>query len=66
MSTSERVYTPAEAGRDVGCSAATVRRLSDELRMEPVRTIGGERLFLAPQVERLRGEWLRRKKEACR
>ncbi len=66
MSESERVFTPAEAGREVGCSAATVRRLSDELKMEPVRTVGGERLFQVRQVERMKEEWLRRQKEATR
>ena len=66
MSEGERFFTPAEAGREVGCSAASVRRLSEELRIEPARTIGGERLFLARHVEQLRTEWQRRAREAAR
>lgn len=66
MSEDERVFTPAEAGREVGCSAASVRRLSDELRIEPMRTVGGERLFVAQHVEQLKTEWRRRQADASR
>lgn len=59
----DNVFTPAEAGKALGCSGATVRRLAVELRFDVLRTAGGSRLFTAEQVEKMRTERTRRASE---
>lgn len=60
------VFSPAEAGRDLGCSASTVKRVAADLRIEPIRTIGGARLFTGEQVDKIRVERARRAVDAAR
>ena len=60
------LYTPQDAARVCECCAATVKRLSDELRLPVIRTVGGVRLFSRQQVERIQQERERRAREAFR
>jgi hypothetical protein len=61
-----KLYTPAEAGRELECSGSTVKRLAADLRLDPILTMSGARLFTADQVERIRAERERREREATR
>ncbi|MBI5688302.1 MAG: hypothetical protein HZC54_24785 [Verrucomicrobia bacterium] len=61
-----KVYGPAEAGRELGVSAATVKRTAAEIGVEPLLTQSGARLFTAEQVGKLRAERERRAKEVAR
>jgi hypothetical protein len=61
-----KVYGPSDAGRELNCSAATVKRIAADLRIDPLLTVTGARLFTADQVERIRVERTRRAKEMAR
>lgn len=61
-----KVFGPAEAGREVGCSGSTVKRIAAELKIDPLLTQGGARLFTAEQVAKIKAERERRGKEAAR
>jgi len=61
-----KVFSPAEAGREVRRSASTVKRVAAELRLDPLLTVGGARLFTAEQVEKIKIELQRREQEARR
>lgn len=61
-----KVFSPAEAGREVHRSASTVKRVAAELRIEPLLTVGGARLFTADQVSKIKTELQRREQEATR
>lgn len=62
----DKVYGPAEAGRELDCSAATVKRVAVEIGVQPILTQSGARLFTAEHVEKIRGERERRAREALR
>ncbi len=62
----DKVYSPAEAGRELNCSAATVKRIAVEIGVQPILTQSGARLFTGEQVERVRTERERRAREAAR
>jgi hypothetical protein len=64
--TSGEFYTPCDVGRQVNRSAATIKRMADELRLPLKRTVGGVRIFNADQVQRLKDEIVRREMEAMR
>ncbi|MCX6908163.1 MAG: DUF3853 family protein [Verrucomicrobia bacterium] len=61
-----KVFSPAEAGRELGCSASTVKRMAAELKIDPLLTQSGARLFTAEMLERIRAERERRAREAGR
>ena len=61
-----RLYTPGEAGRKLGCSASTIKRLAEYLRIEPYLTNGGSRLFTTEQIDRIKTERERRAEELVR
>ena len=60
------VFEPAEIGRGVNRSAATVKRIAAEAGIEPLRTQRGARLFTSEQVARIKAEIERRAREAGR
>ncbi len=62
----EKLYSPSEAGRAIGVSGSTVKRIASELKLSPLLTMSGARLFTADQVEQIRGERERRKRESER
>ena len=64
--TSGQIFTSQDAARVLMCSAGTVKRLADELRLSVQRTVGGVRIFSADQVEKLRRERERRAREGQR
>src|SRR5271170_613441 len=62
------VFTPGELAKLLRPvrSAQTVRRIADELRIEPARTAGGIRTFSVEQAERIAAEVARRERERDR
>jgi hypothetical protein len=59
-----KVFSPAEAGRELRCSASTVKRLAADLRIDPLLTVSGARLFTVEHVARIKAERERRAREA--
>lgn len=58
-----QVFTVGDAGRVVNRSASSIRRLAEELRIEPQRTASGVRIFNFEQVQKIAGELRRREME---
>jgi excisionase family DNA binding protein len=56
----EELMTPAEVGRLFGVTAKTASRWADEGQLDSVKTLGGNRRFLAAQVRELYAEYLRK------
>ena len=57
------LMTPTEAGRLLGVSADTVRTLSRQGRLATLRTAGGQRLFQRVDVEQLKLERAKARKD---
>ena len=55
----QELMTPAEVGLLFGVTAKTASRWADEGQLDSVRTLGGNRRFLAAQVRELYAEYLR-------
>jgi hypothetical protein len=66
VATAPQVFTVGDAGRAVGKSPSTIRRLASELQIEPQRTANGTRIFDAAQVSKIASEVQRREREANR
>lgn len=60
-----KVFGPAEAGRKLGCSASTAKRMAAELKLDPLLTQSGAQLFTTKMVERIQRERERRAREAA-
>jgi hypothetical protein len=58
-----RLWTPAEVGKPVNRSGSTAKRVALELRIEPLRTQFGARLFTQEQAARITAEIQRRAQE---
>ena len=56
----DELMTPAEVGRLFGVTAKTASRWADEGQLDSVKTLGGNRRFLAAQVHELYAEYLRK------
>ncbi|MFZ2639724.1 MAG: DUF3853 family protein [Verrucomicrobiia bacterium] len=61
-----KVFSPAEAGREMGCSASTVKRMAAELKLDLLLTQNGTRLFTAEQATKVKTERKCRLKEVRR
>jgi hypothetical protein len=59
-------FTVGDAGRSVGRSPSTVRRVIHELRLDVQRTPTGLRVLSAEQVQRIAAELQRRDRERMR
>ena len=62
----ERLYSPADAGRECGCCGTTIKRLAAEIGIEPILTVSNERLFTKAHVDRIKAERQRRAAETVR
>ena len=60
------LYVAGEAARECECSASTIRRLAEELKLAVLRTQKGCRIFTADQVQQIASELERRRREAWR
>lgn len=60
------LFSAADAGVEIGCSATSVKRIAAEIKLPAVTTKGGIHLWTRPMVERLRAELERRRIEALR
>jgi excisionase family DNA binding protein len=56
----DELMTPAEVGRMFGVTAKTASRWADEGQLDSVKTLGGNRRFIAAQVRELYAEYLRK------
>lgn len=54
----DELMTPAEVGLLFGVTAKTASRWADEGQLDSVKTLGGNRRFLAVQVRELYAEYL--------
>jgi len=60
------LFTAADAGSEIGCSATSVKRISAEIKLPALATRSGIHLFSRPMVERIRAELARRRRESFR
>ena len=65
QSAGHELMTPAEVGRLFGVTAKTASRWADEGHLDSVKTLGGNRRFIAEQVRELYGAYLRESKVAA-
>jgi len=60
------LFTAADAGEEIGCSATSVKRIAAEIKLPTITTRSGIHLYTRPMVERIRAELERRRIEAMR
>ena len=60
------MFTAADAGKEIGCSTTTVKRLTHELRLPVLATKSGIYLYTRPMLTKIRVELERRQREAVR
>jgi hypothetical protein len=58
-----KLYSPQDVADVCECSAQTIKRIADELRLATLRTVGGVRLFTHEQVVKIQAERERRERE---
>ena len=61
-----QIYSVGDAARVNECSQTTIRRVSDELKLTPMRTQSNQRIFTSDQVQKIGAELLRREMERDR
>ena len=66
VSAGHELMTPAEVGRLFGVTAKTASRWADEGHLDSVKTLGGNRRFLAEQVRELYSAYLRESNGSAR
>ena len=64
--TTVQIYSVGDAARVNECSETTIRRVSDEIKLTPMRTQSGQRIYSGDQVQKIGAELQRRELERDR